>query len=225
MERALTTHLEGIWTQPDEGIWEVRGPRQCFTHSKVMSWVAFDRAVKAVEGFGLQGPVDRWRAARDRVHAEVCEHGWDAAQGCFVQAYGSSVVDASLLLMPLVGFLPATDPRMAATVETIRRELSEGGLVRRMKAEPGKPAEGAFLACSCWMADCLALQGRHDEAREQFERVLAVANDLGLLAEEYNVPGRHLALSSLRCDEVPRHADARAGSSARRGMSTAPGPA
>ena len=131
LERALTEHLEGIWTQPDEGIWEVRGPRQCFTHSKVMSWVAFDRAVKAVEAFGLEGPADRWRGARDRVHAEVCEYGWDAAQGCFVQAYGSGVVDASLLLMPLVGFLPADDPRMIGTVAAIQERLSVDGLLLR----------------------------------------------------------------------------------------------
>ena len=190
LERALTEHLESIWTQPDEGIWEVRGPRQCFTHSKVMSWVAFDRAVKAVETSGLHGPADRWRAARDRVHAEVCAHGWDAAQGCFVQAYGSGVVDASLLLMPLVGFLPADDPRMLGTVAAIQERLSVDGLLLRYDTSAGHdglpPGEGAFLACSFWLADNLVLQGRMAEAEAIFERLLGLRNDVGLLAEEYD---------------------------------------
>ena len=190
LERALTEHLEGIWTQPDEGIWEVRGPRQRFTHSKVMCWVPFDRAVKAVEMSGLDNPADRWRAARDRVHAEVCEHGWDAAQGCFVQAYGSGVVDASLLLMPLVGFLPADDPRMLGTVAVIQERLSVDGLLLRHDTSAGHdglpPGEGAFLACSFWLADNLVLQGRRTEAEAIFERLLGLRNDVGLLAEEYD---------------------------------------
>ena len=190
LERALTEHLEGIWTQPDEGIWEVRGPRQRFTHSKVMCWVPFDRAVKAVEMSGLDNPADRWRTARDRVHAEVCEHGWDAAQGCFVQAYGSGVVDASLLLMPLVGFLPADDPRMLGTVAVIQERLSVDGLLLRHDTSAGHdglpPGEGAFLACSFWLADNLVLQGRRTEAEAIFERLLGLRNDVGLLAEEYD---------------------------------------
>ena len=194
LERALTEHLEGIWTQPDEGIWEVRGPRQRFTHSKVMCWVPFDRAVKAVEMSGLDNPADRWRAARDRVHAEVCEHGWDAAQGCFVQAYGSGVVDASLLLMPLVGFLPADDPRMLGTVAVIQERLSVDGLLLRHDTSAGHdglpPGEGAFLACSFWLADAFIRQGRVDEARALFERLLGCCNDVGLLSEEYDPVAR-----------------------------------
>ena len=130
---------------------------------------------------------------RQTIHDEICIEGWNAGLGTFTQHYGGQSVDASLLLLPLVGFLPADDPRMAATITTIQRELSEGGLIRRTKAKAEGPNEGAFLACSCWMADCLNMQGRKEEARAQFERVLAVANDLGLLSEEFNVPGKHLA--------------------------------
>ena len=137
--------------------------------------------------------IERIKALRQTIHDEVCREGWNEGLGTFVQHYGGQAIDASLLLLPLVGFLPADDPRMAATIETIGRELSEGGLIRRNKAKAEPPNEGAFLACSCWMADCLNLLGRKEEARAQFERVLAVANDLGLLSEEYNVPGKHLA--------------------------------
>jgi GH15 family glucan-1,4-alpha-glucosidase len=190
LERALTEHLEQIWKQPDEGIWEVRGERRCFTHSKVMVWVAFDRAIKAVENSGLHGPVDRWREIRGEVHAEVCAHGFDAAQGCFVQSYGSTVVDASLLVMPLVGFLPADDPRVVGTVEAIQRRLCVDGLILRYdtaERHDGLPkGEGAFLACSFWLADNLVLQAREAEAREMFERLLSLRNDVGLLAEEYD---------------------------------------
>ena len=235
LERALTEHLEGIWTQPDEGIWEVRGPRQCFTHSKVMSWVAFDRAVKAVETSGLEGPADRWRTVRDRVHAEVCEHGWDAAQGCFVQAYGSGVVDASLLLMPLVGFLPANDPRMLGTVAAIQKRLSVDGLLLRYDTSAGHDGlpsgEGAFLACSFWLADNLVLQGRVAEAEAIFERLLGLRNDVGLLAEEYDPRGGRMlgnfpqAFSHVALVNTALNLTRRAGPAEQRGADTAASPA
>jgi GH15 family glucan-1,4-alpha-glucosidase len=190
VERALAEFLESAWHRPDEGIWEVRGPRRHFTHSKVMAWVAFDRMVKAVEHFGLEGPAERWRQARDEVHREVCEKGYDAGRNTFVQYYGAKELDASLLMIPLVGFLPAEDARVVGTVEAIQRELMHDGFVARYPTHPGvdglPPGEGAFLACSFWLADCLALLGRAEEARAQFERLLGLRNDLGLLAEEYD---------------------------------------
>ena len=190
VERALLGLLESNWREPDEGIWEVRGPRRHFTHSKMMAWVAFDRAVKAVEQFGLDGPVDRWRALRDEVHEQVCREGFDAEVGAFVQSYGSKRLDASLLMMPLVGFLPANDPRVLGTVAAIERGLMTDGFVARYIPEPGvdglPPGEGAFLPCTFWLADNYALQGRHDEARRVFERLLAIRNDVGLLSEEYD---------------------------------------
>ena len=196
LEKALTNHLEGIWMEPDEGIWEVRGERQSFTHSKVMSWVALDRGVKSVEDFGLPGPVDRWRAVRDHIHAEVCECGFDVKLGSFLQSYGSKAVDASLLLMPLVGFLPATDPRMIGTVDLVRRRLSREGLLLRYDTGSGHDGlpegEGVFLACSFWLADNLVLQGRHKEAEELFEHLLSLRNDVGLLSEEYDPVGRRM---------------------------------
>ena len=197
VQKALLDYLERTWRQPDEGLWEVRGPRQHFTHSKVMSWVAFDRAVKAVERFGLDGPVDRWRARRDEVHADVCAQGLDRSRGCFTQAYGSPALDASLLMLPLVGFLPPDDPRMLATVRAIERDLMHDGFVMRYRThdvEDGlPPGEGTFLACSFWLADNYVMTGRHDEAERLFERLLAVRNDVGLLSEEYDpVAGRHL---------------------------------
>ena len=196
LECALAKHLAGAWTQPDEGIWEVRGPRRDFTHSKVMAWVAFDRAVKAVENFSHAGPVDHWRALRDRIHEEVCRRAYDPAQGSFVQSYGGRELDASLLLMPLVGFLPASDPRIRGTVDAIQRRLSVDGLLLRYdtgSTDDGlPPGEGAFLACSFWLADNLVLQGRHDEARALFERLLALRNDVGLLAEEYDPRARRM---------------------------------
>jgi len=189
--------LEHNWSQPDEGIWEVRGPRRQFTHSKVMCWVALDRAVKLVEQFGLHGPVDRWRAARDRIHAEVCEKGWNPRRQSFTQFYGSDGLDASLLLIPQVGFLPASDPRVLKTVEAIHRELMFDGFVLRYRTDDPTvdglpPGEGAFLPCSFWMADALAMCGRQDEARELFERLLSLRNDVGLLSEEYDPRARRL---------------------------------
>lgn len=191
-ERALMECLESRWREPDEGIWEVRGPRRHFTHSKMMAWVAADRAVKAVEVFGEDGPADRWRALRAEIHAEVCERGWDAERGAFTQSYGRPELDAALLMMPLVGFLPAGDPRVRGTVTAVERELCEHGFVHRYSHDGGEvdglpPGEGAFLACTFWLADNYALVGRTDEARATFERLLVLRNDLGLLAEEYDV--------------------------------------
>ena len=187
---ALLDHLENTWTQPDEGIWEVRGPRQHFTHSKVMAWVAFDRAVKAVEQLGVDGPADRWAAMRDRIHDEVCRKAFDPELESFVQAYGSKAVDANLLLLPLVGFLPPDDLRIQRTLATIERRLVFDDLVYRYNtgetADGLPPGEGAFIACSLWYADNLILAGRRREARAMFERILALRNDVGLLAEEYD---------------------------------------
>jgi GH15 family glucan-1,4-alpha-glucosidase len=191
--------LEDGWRQPDAGIWEVRGPARHFTHSKVMAWVAFDRGIRFCEELGRTGPVDRWRAIRDEIHAEVLEHGWSDEAGAFTQSYGEDDLDASVLLMPLVGFLPPDDPRVVATVEAIRRDLTIDGLVLRYRpredgAVDGLPAgEGVFLPCSFWLVSVLAQQGRQDEARELFERLLDLRNDVGLLAEEYDpVAGRQL---------------------------------
>jgi GH15 family glucan-1,4-alpha-glucosidase len=189
--------LEHNWSQPDEGIWEVRGPRRQFTHSKVMCWVALDRAVKLVEQFGLHGPVDGWRAVRDRIHAEVCAKAWNPRRQSFTQFYGSDALDAALLLIPQVGFLPAKDPRVVKTVEAIQRELIFDGFVLRYRTDDPAvdglpPGEGAFLPCSFWMADALAMIGRPDEARELFERLLTLRNDVGLLSEEYDPRTRRL---------------------------------
>lgn len=192
LQRELLDFLKSGWQQPDEGLWEVRGPRQHFTHSKVMAWVAFDRAVKAVERFGLDGPAERWRARAAQIHEEVCRLGFDAQRGCFTQAYGSPRLDAGLLLMPLVGFLPPTDPRVAGTVRAIERELLHDGFVLRYRSDEVldglPPGEGAFLACTFWLADNYALAGRVDEARRLFERLLSLRNDVGLLSEEYDPP-------------------------------------
>ena len=193
--RKVAESLESAWKEPDEGIWEVRGGRRHFTHSKVMAWVAFDRAVKAVEVYGLPySRLDEWKATRDAIHREVCERGFDASRNTFVQSYDSKCLDASLLMIPLVGFLPATDPRVSGTVEAIRSGLMERGFVRRYDSTSDvdglPPGEGAFLPCTFWLADNLALQGRHEEAVEVFERLLAVRNDLGLLAEEYDPVAR-----------------------------------
>jgi GH15 family glucan-1,4-alpha-glucosidase len=190
MQRVLLDSLESAWTRPDAGLWEVRGPLRHFTHSKVMAWVAFDRAVKFVERSALPGPVERWRALRDRICEEVCEHGFSPARNAFVQSYGSDDLDAALLLLPQIGFLPASDPRIVGTIEAVRRELMVDGLVLRYRPQrinDGLPGEeGAFLACSFWLADALALIGRYDEAKAMFERLLELRNDLGLLAEEYD---------------------------------------
>jgi GH15 family glucan-1,4-alpha-glucosidase len=191
LQKLLLEYLEKIWNDPDAGIWEIRGPRQHFVHSKVMAWVAFDRAVRTVEDQGFDGPVDRWRQVRDEIHAEVCERGYDEELGSFTQAYGSKELDASLLNIPLVGFLPASDPRVCGTIDAIERELLEDGFVRRYRTHEegvdGLPAgEGVFLPCSFWLVDCLELAGRHEEATALFERLISLANDVGLLSEEYD---------------------------------------
>ena len=185
------------WREPDDGIWEVRGPRRHFTHSKVMAWVAIDRAIKTAEEYGLEGPVDRWKEVRKEIHDQVCDQGFNADKGSFTQYYGSDQLDASLLMIPLVGFLPAHDPRVRGTIEAIERELVEGGFVLRYRtADTGDVdgltgREGAFLACSFWLADCLSLLGRDHDARQLLDRLLGLRNDLGLLSEEYDpVAGR-----------------------------------
>jgi GH15 family glucan-1,4-alpha-glucosidase len=194
LQQALLEHLEKIWVEPDASIWEVRGPPRHFTYSKVMAWVAFDRAVKMVEGMGLPGPVAHWRELRDRIHRDVCERGYSERRAAFVQSYGSEELDAALLLIPLTGFLPATDPRVVGTVDAIQRCLTVDGLVQRYRTHEGldglPKGEGVFLACSFWLADNLCLQGRHNEARELFERLLELSNDVGLLAEEYDPAAR-----------------------------------
>ncbi|HKA06349.1 MAG TPA: glycoside hydrolase family 15 protein [Gemmataceae bacterium] len=196
VSRKLLQWLAENWQLPDEGIWEVRGPRQDFVHSKVMAWVTFDRAVKAVERFGRDGPVDEWRAIRDAIHQQVCERGFDQKRNTFVQAYGSAALDASLLYIPLVGFLPPNDPRVRGTVAAIEKGLMHDGFVARYDTrvtEDGlPPGEGTFLPCTFWYADNLALQGRRDEAAEIFERLLALRNDVGLLSEEYDPKSRRL---------------------------------
>ncbi|HEY1930436.1 MAG TPA: glycoside hydrolase family 15 protein [Acetobacteraceae bacterium] len=190
LQTALIAHLETIWEQPDESIWEVRSEAQQFTFSKVMCWVAFDRVIRAVEEFGLPGPVEKWRTLRARIHDSVCRDGFNMSKGAFVQYYGADELDASLLLMPMVGFLPADDPRMKGTIEAIGRELMTDGLIQRYRTHKGvdglPPGEGVFLACSFWYVDCLALLGREAEARALFERLLSLCNDVGLLAEEYD---------------------------------------
>ena len=193
LQRHLMSFLAGVWDQPDEGIWEVRGPRRHFTHSKVMSWVAFDRAIKTVERFGMDGPVDEWRRIRARIHEEVCARGFDAQRGTFTQFYGSAQLDASLLMVPLVGFLPPRDPRVTGTVRAIERELMDDGLVMRYPAEPDvdglPPGEGAFLACTFWLADNYVLQGRHEEAERLFNHLLSLKNPLGLMSEQFDTAG------------------------------------
>jgi GH15 family glucan-1,4-alpha-glucosidase len=190
LECAIVEHLMTLWHEPDESIWEVRGPRQQFTFSKILAWVALDRIVKGAEGRGHVERLDAWRALRDEIHETVCREGYNTDKQSFVQSFGSDVLDASVLMIPLVGFLPATDPRMRCTVAAIERELMHDGLVRRYlphETEDGQSgSEGVFLACSFWLADNMALQGRHDDARALFERLLALSNDLGLLSEEYD---------------------------------------
>ena len=196
VEQALLAHLALIWRQPDEGIWEVRGPRRHFTHSKIMAWVAFDRGIKSVQEFGLPGPVDEWHRIRQEIHDDVCRKSFDAELGCFVQAYGTKELDASLLLTPAVGFLPPADPRVRATVEAIERELLVDGFVRRYdtsRSDDGlPPGEGTFLACSFWLADAYFLLGRTEDAERLFARLLALRNDVGLLSEEYDPDQKRL---------------------------------
>ncbi|MGO8777678.1 MAG: glycoside hydrolase family 15 protein [Rhodomicrobium sp.] len=190
LQWTLVKHLEQVWNCPDKGIWEVRGGPRHFTHSKVMAWVAFDRAINTVERFGLEGPVEQWRTLRARIHEQVCKEGYDEKIGSFVQSYGSSELDASALLIPLVGFLPPNDPRVKSTVDAVAARLSHGRLIRRYDPGTGvdglKGGEGVFLACSFWYADNLALLGREDEARELFEYLLTLRNDVGLISEEYD---------------------------------------
>jgi len=192
LQVALIEFVSENWNEPDDGIWEVRGPRRHFTHSKVMAWVAVDRAVRTIEEFEVKGPLEAWRALRTQIHDEVCAQGYNAKVGAFTQYFGADTLDASLLMIPLVGFLPATDERMRSTIEAIERDLTEDGFVLRYRADQAHAVdgleghEGAFLACSFWLADCLNLIGRRDDARALFERLLALRNDLGLLAEEYD---------------------------------------
>jgi GH15 family glucan-1,4-alpha-glucosidase len=191
-QSAITEWLETAWSQPDEGLWETRGGRRQFTHSKVMTWVALDRAVKAIEMYGHQGPLERWRHVRDEIRRSVCTHGFDATQNSFTQAYGSPDLDASLLLIPAVGFLPVTDPRVKGTIAAIERGLMSDGFVRRyvthdQKNPDGLPGtEAAFLACSFWLVDAYALAGRKEEAERLFQHLLSVRNDVGLLSEQYD---------------------------------------
>jgi GH15 family glucan-1,4-alpha-glucosidase len=197
LQCALMDFLETGWSKPDDGIWEVRGPQRHFTHSKVMAWVAVDRAIKTVENCRSEGPVDKWRALRQEIHTQVTTQGFNAKKGSFTQYYGSDALDASLLMIPLVGFLPATDPRVKGTIEAVERELLDGGFVLRYQAATSGDVdglsgrEGAFLACSFWFADCLSMIGRKHDARTLFDRLLELRNDLGLLSEEYDpVAGR-----------------------------------
>jgi GH15 family glucan-1,4-alpha-glucosidase len=215
VERALTEFLESAWREPDNGIWEMRGPKRHFTHSKVMAWVAVDRMVKAVERFGLEGPVERWRSLRAKIHEEVCRKGFDRERNTFVQYYGGRELDASLLMIPLVGFLPPSDARVKGTLGAIERDLMAEGFVLRYRTQPDvdalPPGEAAFLACSFWLADNLALSGRKEEAQRLFERLLSLCNDVGLLSEGYD-PGNkrllgnfpqalsHLALVNTACN-------------------------
>jgi GH15 family glucan-1,4-alpha-glucosidase len=198
LQRNVMDFLEGEWDKPDEGIWEVRGPRRHFTHSKVLAWVAFDRAVQAVERWDLPGPLDRWRQLRAEIHDEVCREAFNVELNSFTQAYGSDELDASTLLIPLVGFLPAGDPRVAGTIDAIQRHLTRDGFVERYKPKArndvdGLPGgEGVFLPCSFWLVDALLMQERRDEAQELFEKLLGVSNDLGLLSEEYDPVGKRL---------------------------------
>ena len=196
LERALTGYLESVWQNPDNGIWEMRGPKRHFTHSKIMAWVAVDRMVKAVDNFALPGPVERWRNLRDSIHQEVCRRGFDSELGSFVQYYGGKELDASLLMIPLVGFLPPEDARVRGTVAAVERELLADHFVLRYRTKPETdalpPGEAAFLACTFWLADNYALLGRRDDAVELFERLLTLRNDVGLLAEEYDPSAKRL---------------------------------
>jgi GH15 family glucan-1,4-alpha-glucosidase len=196
LQKVLLDYLGRTWSKPDQGIWEIRGEQRHFVHSKVMAWVAFDRAVRTVEEQGLDGPSDKWRSLRDAIHAEVCERGYDEKRGSFVQSYGSDELDASLLMLPLVGFLPASDARIRGTIEAIETELVEGGFVLRYRTHPRvdglPPGEGVFLPCSFWLVDCYELIGRQDEARALFDRLIALANDVGLLSEEYDPAAKRM---------------------------------
>jgi GH15 family glucan-1,4-alpha-glucosidase len=186
--------IDSLWREPDDGMWEVRGPRRHFTQSKVMAWLAYDVMVKLAERLELEGPVDQWKATRDEIHAEVCEKGYDAERNTFTQYYGSKELDANVLQIPLVGFLPGDDDRVTGTIDAVRNELGRDGLPSRysnVDTDDGLPGtEGQFLACSFWLVSALAINGRHGEARELMDRLLALRNDLGLLAEEYDVDAK-----------------------------------
>ena len=192
--RAVVEHVETVWREPDDGIWEARAERRHYTYSKVMAWVVFDRAIRVAQRFELEAPLDRWERIRDEIHEEVCERGFDPERRTFTQYYGSKELDASVLNIPLVGFLPGTDERVTGTIDAVSRELGRDGFVSRYstaEADDGLPGdEGQFLACSFWLVSALALNGRLDEARALFERLIGLANDLGLLAEEYDVARR-----------------------------------
>jgi GH15 family glucan-1,4-alpha-glucosidase len=189
-QQTMLGFLEGAWDQPDEGIWEVRGPRRHFVHSKVMAWAAFDRAATTIERFGMSGDADRWRRSCREIHREVLQKGWDDERGTFTQSYGSEALDAALLLIPRMGFLPGDDPRVIGTIEAIQRELVSEGFVMRYPSEDGgdglPPGEGAFLPCSFWLVDALARIGRRDEALALYNRLAGLANDVGLFSEEYD---------------------------------------
>jgi GH15 family glucan-1,4-alpha-glucosidase len=199
LQRHLVDYVISHWREPDEGIWEIRAPRNHFTHSKIMAWVALDRAVAAAEDFQLKGDVEAWRAVRDEIHKAVCEQGFHKARNAFTQSFGSELLDASLLVIPLVGFLPASDDRVIGTIERVTAELMADGFVLRYQTVASRavdglpPGEGAFLPCSFWLAQCLHLAGRRDEARTLFERLLSLRNDLGLLSEEYDPEAQRLA--------------------------------
>jgi GH15 family glucan-1,4-alpha-glucosidase len=190
LECTVLDHLAEVWNQPDSSIWERRGAARHYVSSKVMTWVAFDRGIKSAERFGFKAPLEKWRSLRDTIHREVCEKGFDAAQNSFVESYGSQLLDASILLLPSVGFLPASDPRVAGTLAAIERHMMRDGFVLRHDpreiSEERQPIEGAFLACTFWLADAFVLAGEIDKAQALFDRVVAVANDLGLLAEEFD---------------------------------------
>ena len=196
IQLAFADHLKEIWRQPDQGIWEMRGPPQHFTYSKVMAWVAFDRVIKSAETFGLDGPLDEWRKIRDEICTDVCERGFDSKLATFVQAYGSDQLDANLLLLPCVGFLPVSDPRIASTIAAIEQRLIRDGFVLRYSTEEVAdalpPGEGAFLACSFWLVDVYILQDRYDDAERLFRRLIDLRNDLGLLSEEYDPQQKRL---------------------------------
>ena len=219
IEKELVERLEEVWQEPDEGIWEVRGPKRHFTHSKLMAWVAFDRAVKDVQQYGFEGRVEHWKRLRDRLHAEICDRGFDRQRNSFVQFYGGDALDASLLMMAQVGFLPANDPRILGTIAAIENELVRDGFVDRYHTDTGvdglPTGEGAFLLCTFWLADNYVLTGRRDDARRVFERLLAIRNDVGLLSEEYDPTARrqlgnfpqafsHLGLINTACNLTQR---------------------
>ena len=239
MQKILLDHLEQVWTNPGHGIWEMRGAPRHFTHSKIMAWVALDRSVKAVESYGFSGPVERWRALRERIHADVCQNGFNAEKNSFVQYYGGKTVDAALLLMPQVGFLPPDDPRVRGTIAAIERELLVDELVLRYRTEDdvdGMPkGEGAFLACSFWLADAYAETGRMADAERLFDHLLSLRNDLGLLAEEYDPRDRrqlgnfpqgfsHIALVNTANNLITSHGPAKHRAGRERGAGTRTSP-